>query len=238
MTYQNLAGAFYGNFDRSHHILSNIPDMEEIAQEIDNLANDNTVNINVINSQIAHFVGVMNQENNTLYSSDSSFSDSDSSDDYISLTNGIPQEILNEPLEPTLTTNSDENSEEYINTLIHQYCLKKKIKNDDYKETCAICQDEYKKNNTILLLPCNHTFHLICVKEWFKKNTNCPICRNNIIEQNNLIEKLNKCTNIEEVNKIITEKKRTINQQKKLIKKITKQNKLKDKNSQKKKSSK
>jgi hypothetical protein len=154
----------------------------------------------------------------------------------ISLTNNIPQEILNQTVEPQLTTNSSKNTKKYINTLIRQYCLKLNIKNKDYAETetCVICQEKYIKNNTVLLLPCNHAFHITCAKEWFKRNTNCPVCRNHIIDKNNSIEKLRKCTNITEVDKTFTDRIILINKKKEHIRKITK----KEKNSQNKKKNK
>mmetsp|Transcript_64379 Transcript_64379/g.73908 ORF Transcript_64379/g.73908 Transcript_64379/m.73908 type:complete len:233 (+) Transcript_64379:124-822(+) len=45
------------------------------------------------------------------------------------------------------------------------------------KESCAVCQDEYEKDTTILKLPCNHTFHQDCVKPWLKMHNSCPTCR-------------------------------------------------------------
>ena len=46
---------------------------------------------------------------------------------------------------------------------------------------CTICLDKYKKKEKIIELPCNHTFHEQCIKEWFEKDNNsCPNCRENI----------------------------------------------------------
>ena len=44
------------------------------------------------------------------------------------------------------------------------------------KVDCAICLEELKENNKIIL-ECNHSFHLECIKEWFKNNNTCPFCR-------------------------------------------------------------
>ena len=42
--------------------------------------------------------------------------------------------------------------------------------------TCSICIDEINKNK-ITLKNCNHTFHKKCIDSWLKKNSSCPICR-------------------------------------------------------------
>tara|TARA_B100000674_G_scaffold276706_1_gene228538 strand:- start:140 stop:562 length:423 start_codon:yes stop_codon:yes gene_type:complete len=47
---------------------------------------------------------------------------------------------------------------------------------------CTVCLEKYKKNEKIIVLPCNHNFHEACIKEWFEKdNRSCPNCRENII---------------------------------------------------------
>jgi len=39
---------------------------------------------------------------------------------------------------------------------------------------CVICLD--KKDNEMETLPCNHSFHKVCIDRWRHNNT-CPICR-------------------------------------------------------------
>ena len=56
-----------------------------------------------------------------------------------------------------------------------------KIKNIDKlpqdKRNCVICMDDYKENELVLTIPCYHIFHKNCIKEWFKKDKTCPICK-------------------------------------------------------------
>jgi hypothetical protein len=40
---------------------------------------------------------------------------------------------------------------------------------------CIICQMEYEKDNLVILLPCNHYFHVECLENYFKYNNVCPI---------------------------------------------------------------
>ena len=57
---------------------------------------------------------------------------------------------------------------------------------DDFKSNCIICLDEYKEDDTIKLLRCNHHFHSKCINDWLKISCTCPFCRRNaIIESDN-----------------------------------------------------
>ncbi len=54
--------------------------------------------------------------------------------------------------------------------------LREPIDND-----CAICIDKFKIGNEVVKLPCNHLFHVNCIKSYFLNyNNKCPMCRSNI----------------------------------------------------------
>lgn len=40
---------------------------------------------------------------------------------------------------------------------------------------CCICLDDL--NPTTLKLKCNHSFHNVCIIDWLKRETTCPMCR-------------------------------------------------------------
>ncbi len=42
---------------------------------------------------------------------------------------------------------------------------------------CSICYCNYNSNMDCQVLPCNHKFHSTCLKKWFTKKQNCPLCR-------------------------------------------------------------
>ena len=43
---------------------------------------------------------------------------------------------------------------------------------------CTICLDQYKDEDELIGLPCEHYFHTDCVEPWLKQESNkCPICR-------------------------------------------------------------
>lgn len=45
-------------------------------------------------------------------------------------------------------------------------------------ENCSICYDEFKRDEIITLLDCNHIFHRECIKNWLVyEKTTCPACR-------------------------------------------------------------
>jgi len=62
----------------------------------------------------------------------------------------------------------------------------KKLKKEKYakgkfsEDKCIICQYEYKTDEQLIILPCNHNFHLECIIEWLKKEKTCPFCKSEI----------------------------------------------------------
>ena len=49
-----------------------------------------------------------------------------------------------------------------------------------FNENCPICLDEIMINSEIIILECNHGFHVQCLMKWIKydilNNRHCPIC--------------------------------------------------------------
>lgn len=45
------------------------------------------------------------------------------------------------------------------------------------KRDCVICLEKYKNEETVIILPCTHIFHTSCIKDWFKTQDTCPICK-------------------------------------------------------------
>jgi len=45
------------------------------------------------------------------------------------------------------------------------------------ERTCEICQSEYETADNVLVLPCNHFYHQLCIGRWLSKHTTCPTCR-------------------------------------------------------------
>lgn len=43
--------------------------------------------------------------------------------------------------------------------------------------TCAICLEDMKENEDVIILPCNHGFHQNCIGTWLSAHNVCPTCR-------------------------------------------------------------
>ena len=122
-------------------------------------ANLNNINVNFPNYQIMYY------PNNTTIPMFDIFSinpSTNSNSGYITLPNG--KETLTEESLAKNTT-LDEFSKLDTET-------KKKY------DICSICFDEFKEENIIRKIKCNHLFHKDCVDPWLlKESYKCPVCR-------------------------------------------------------------
>lgn len=48
------------------------------------------------------------------------------------------------------------------------------------KDDCLICMNNYNNNPLIVILPCNHIYHAICIYEWFERKPVCPLCNEDL----------------------------------------------------------
>ena len=62
-------------------------------------------------------------------------------------------------------------------------------KSEEKKKICAICMDDYKQEEDIMILPCLHQvnlkayvyqFHNECIVKWFNESKECPVCKNEV----------------------------------------------------------
>ena len=51
-------------------------------------------------------------------------------------------------------------------------------------EHCSICYDNIEHGN-IYGTPCGHIYHVQCIKQWKKISTKCPMCRQDIENDQN-----------------------------------------------------
>ena len=57
--------------------------------------------------------------------------------------------------------------------------------NKEEHNFCCICLQQYKIEENIVEMYCNHLFHAECIEEWLNNNPTCPICRTDVINENN-----------------------------------------------------
>ncbi|XP_070619237.1 RING finger protein 215 [Erythrolamprus reginae] len=48
-------------------------------------------------------------------------------------------------------------------------------------DSCAICLDQFQKNQWLRVLPCLHEFHRDCVDPWLLLQQTCPLCKHNVL---------------------------------------------------------
>ena len=93
---------------------------------------------------------------------------------------GIPEDInseliniINEVVE--LINSEDEKTK---NNHIKLEELKEEYKNISTEETtCSICLEEYKEEDSVYKLKCNHVYHKKCFDTWLKHKDECCLCR-------------------------------------------------------------
>ena len=80
----------------------------------------------------------------------------------INLNNGLEQKVINNLPESKIKDVSKLTSE---------------------KKKCIICLDEFINDEYLACLPCIHAFHSKCIKNWLKRNKECPICKFKITDE-------------------------------------------------------
>ena len=73
----------------------------------------------------------------------------------------------------------------YINPIINEMNLLSVTPINFYTNLeCSICQDKLLniEDDYVVKLNCNHFYHKHCIEKWItlSKNSNCPLCRENI----------------------------------------------------------
>jgi hypothetical protein len=89
----------------------------------------------------------------------------DDNEDILSVSSSVEEEIL---ISPSLITKS-----------------KVDIYKSYEKNKCSICLVKLKMFDIIRILDCDHYFHIECIDTWFTKNTKCPNCRLNLLNEKN-----------------------------------------------------
>ncbi|OIW05281.1 hypothetical protein TanjilG_03670 [Lupinus angustifolius] len=55
--------------------------------------------------------------------------------------------------------------------------LEEPASEDQESDSCIICQDEYKDEENIVVLRCDHEYHADCLKKWLLVKNVCPVCK-------------------------------------------------------------
>ena len=52
--------------------------------------------------------------------------------------------------------------------------------NETNEKECIICFSDYKSDDKLAELECNHIYHDSCITRWLQKDLSCPICRSQL----------------------------------------------------------
>merc|ERR1712168_525503 len=52
----------------------------------------------------------------------------------------------------------------------------------EIKLQCSVCMEDYKVDETVHKLPCDHLFHENCIVPWLELHDTCPVCRKGLTE--------------------------------------------------------
>ncbi|KAG8067277.1 hypothetical protein GUJ93_ZPchr0005g14962 [Zizania palustris] len=56
-------------------------------------------------------------------------------------------------------------------------CSNDHLQGDQNNESCVICLEEYKSEDSLGRLKCGHRFHTNCIKKWLQVKNTCPVCK-------------------------------------------------------------
>lgn len=92
-----------------------------------------------------------------------------------------------------IETRSKPCTDDFIESLEEATIIQSDI---DEKLSCAICQETFKLNETVIELPCKtgpHYFHINSsecggIIPWLKRNNTCPVCRTEFPHKTEIVE--------------------------------------------------
>lgn len=63
-----------------------------------------------------------------------------------------------------------------------QFAKIAKINAKGVEELCSVCYNDINEDEEINQLPCQHCYHVDCIKEWLRQERTCPLCKQEILE--------------------------------------------------------
>lgn len=49
------------------------------------------------------------------------------------------------------------------------------------KLQCSVCWEDFQLRENVRQLPCTHIYHEPCIRPWLELHGTCPICRQNLV---------------------------------------------------------
>jgi hypothetical protein len=48
-------------------------------------------------------------------------------------------------------------------------------------DCCSVCLSSYEEGELLIVLPCRHHYHKLCLSEWLSGHTTCPLCKHDLL---------------------------------------------------------
>ena len=93
--------------------------------------------------------------------------------------NNITLSLFDNPFELLAGLLSIDNLQD-VTTPLPDVVLKEMVVSDWHNGVfgeCNICLEQYKEDDHLITLLCDHRFHYDCIQSWFREHCTCPICR-------------------------------------------------------------
>lgn len=50
-----------------------------------------------------------------------------------------------------------------------------------HETCCSVCLADYVDGDELMMLPCQHAYHKVCVSEWLQRQSQCPLCKQDVL---------------------------------------------------------
>ena len=136
------------------NFIPSITQNEELLND-GTIMNVRNIESNYINDQIYNYLN--GQESSSIYGNSISFENMID----VNSNNPVDTKIVN-------------------NLFVNKQCELNKF----LDKNCPICLENFKIGDKYIILPCIHSFHDDCIKNWMNKNNTCPICKFSLTNTN------------------------------------------------------
>jgi hypothetical protein len=98
---------------------------------------------------------------------------------------GIPTQLIETLIQNALNETLQETENHGISEQMLQSIRSNatNIENEENVTQCSVCLENINVGDSCVTLRCNHKFHLHCIERWCQTHNTCPMCRNEIEQQ-------------------------------------------------------
>ena len=110
---------------------------------------------------------------------------------------GLSQEVIDSLLCFKYTEGSELNKEEFVGTVVDfqnsaladrpvVFATTADVENQRSprhtpEACCSVCLADYVEGDELMMLPCQHAYHKVCVTQWLQRQSQCPLCKQDVL---------------------------------------------------------